>query len=85
MALIKASFVVLSPDPEVKISARNRLTGTISGLTAGTVSCEVRLQLEGDRTLGAVITNESAETLGLAIGQPCTALIKASHVIIAID
>ncbi|MCQ4316135.1 LysR family transcriptional regulator [Stutzerimonas zhaodongensis] len=85
MALIKASFVLLSPDPEVKISARNRLTGTISGLTAGTVSCEVRLKLEGDRTLGAVITNESAETLGLAIGQPCTALIKASHVIIAID
>lgn len=85
MALIKASFVLLSPDPEVKISARNRLTGTISALTPGAVNCEVKLLLPGNRTLGAVITNESAEELGLTLGQSCTALIKASHVIIAID
>lgn len=85
MALIKASFVLLSPDSEVKISARNRLTGTISAMLPGAVNCEVKLALPGERTLGAVITNESAEELGLAVGQPCTALIKASHVIIAID
>ncbi len=85
MALIKASFVLLSPDPDVKISARNRLTGTISALMPGAVNCEVKLLLPGNRTLSAVITNESAEELGLALGQPCTALIKASHVIIAVD
>lgn len=85
IALIKASFVLLSPDPQVQISARNRLTGTISALLPGAVNSEVKLLLPGERTLGAVITNESAEELGLAVGQPCTALIKASHVIIAID
>ncbi|MCQ4311845.1 TOBE domain-containing protein [Pseudomonas stutzeri] len=85
MALIKASFVLLSPDPAVKISARNRLTGTISSLTPGAVNCEVKLLLPGNRTLGAVVTNESAEELGLALGQSCTALVKASHVIIAVD
>ncbi len=85
MALIKASFVLLSPDPTVKISARNRLGGTISSLTPGAVNCEVKLLLPGNRTLGAIITNESAEELGLALGMPCTALIKASHVIIAVD
>jgi len=85
MALIKASFVLLSPDPDVRISARNRLTGTISALMPGAVNCEVKLLLPGNRTLSAVITNESAEELGLALGQPCTALIKASHVIIAVD
>lgn len=85
MALIKASFVLLSPDPDVRISARNRLSGTINGLTPGAVNTEVKLALPGGRTLGAIITNESAEELGLALGQPCTALIKASHVIIAID
>lgn len=85
MALIKASFVLLSPDPTVKISARNRLTGTISSLMPGAVNCEVKLLLPGNRTLGAVVTNESAEELGLALGQACTALIKASHVIIAVD
>ncbi len=85
IALIKASFVLLSPDPAVRISARNRLTGTISGLNPGAVNCDVKLLLPGNRTLGAVITNESAEELCLAPGQPCTALIKASHVIIAVD
>ena len=85
MALIKASFVLLSPDPDVRISACNRLTGTISALMPGAVNCEVKLLLPGNRTLSAVITNESAEELGLALGQPCTALIKASHVIIAVD
>ena len=85
MALVKASFVLLSPDPDVKISARNRLSGTVSAITPGAVSCEVKLQLPGNRTLGAVITTESTEALGLAVGQPCTALIKASHVIIAVD
>ncbi|WP_222911422.1 TOBE domain-containing protein [Pseudomonas sp. DNDY-54] len=85
MALIKASFVLLSSDADVKISARNRLTGTITGLTPGAVSCEVKLALSSNRTLSAVITNEGAEELGLAVGQSCTALIKASHVIIAVD
>lgn len=85
IALIKASFVLLSPDPTVRISARNRLTGLISSLMPGAVSCEVKLTLPGARTLGAIVTNESADELGLALGQSCTALIKASHVIIAVD
>ncbi|MGM3387155.1 TOBE domain-containing protein [Stutzerimonas stutzeri] len=85
IALIKASLVLLTPDPDTRISARNRLTGTISALVPGAVDCDVKLSLPGNRTLGAVITNESAEALGLAVGQPCTALIKASHVIIAVD
>lgn len=85
MALIKASFVLLSPDPDIRISARNRLSGTIHALSAGAVNTDVKLSLPGGRTLGAIITNESAEELRLALGQPCTALIKASHVIIAID
>ncbi len=64
MALIKASFVLLSPDPEVKISARNRLTGTISALLPGAVNCEVKLALPGERTLGAVITMKAPKSWG---------------------
>ena len=83
IALIKARCCC--PRSGVKISAQSRLTGTISALLPGAVNSEVKLALPGERTLGAVITNESAEELGLAVGQPCTALIKASHVIIAVD
>ncbi|HEX8545052.1 MAG TPA: TOBE domain-containing protein [Pseudomonas sp.] len=85
LALIKASFVLLSPDAQVKISARNRLQGVISEIITGAVNSEVTLKLSGGRFLTAIITKDSVAELGLATGQPCTALIKASHIILAID
>ena len=84
IALIKSSFVLLSPDPHIRISARNRLHGKLVAIIPGPINSEVKLNLPGDRTLTAMITNESIAELGLAPGQPCTALVKASHVIIAI-
>lgn len=84
VALIKSSFVLLSPDPDIRISARNRLHGKVVAIIPGPINSEVKLHLPGDRTLTAMVTNESITELGLAPGQPCTALIKASHVIIAI-
>ena len=33
--------------------------------------------------VAAVVTNESADDLGLAVGTPATALFKASHAILA--
>jgi molybdate transport system regulatory protein len=84
-ALIKSSLVLLSPDADVRISARNKLTGTISAITAGSVNSEVKLSLAGGRTLVAIITAASVKELGLRKGQTCTALIKASHVLIAVN
>lgn len=84
LALIKSSFVLLSPDPQIRISARNRLHGKLAAIIPGPISSEVKLQLPGERTLTAMVTNESIAELGLASGQPCTALVKASHVIIAV-
>lgn len=85
IAIIKASFVMLSPDPDLKISARNRLTGTVVKLVAGEVNSELQLELPGGKLLTAVVTRESVDEFAFAPGQPCTALIKASHVLIAIE
>ncbi|MCE8020724.1 TOBE domain-containing protein [Halomonas sp. MCCC 1A11036] len=85
IALIKASFVLLSPGPVARTSARNRLSGTISDIKPGAVNSQVKLQLSANRTLTAIVTNDSVEELQLATGQECTALIKASHIIIAVD
>ncbi|MEZ5494143.1 MAG: TOBE domain-containing protein [Pseudomonadales bacterium] len=85
IAIIKASFVLLSPDPEVRISARNRLTGTITQLTPGAVNSEVKLSLPSGKVITAIVTKDSVNEFGFAVGQPCTALIKSSHVIIAIE
>jgi molybdate transport system regulatory protein len=84
-ALIKASFVTLTPaDDCFRTSARNRLTGTISAVRNGPVNSEVVLDLDGGKTIAAVITRESVQTLGLATGERAAALIKAAHVILGV-
>ncbi len=85
MALIKSSFVLLSTDTNPRISARNRLTGTVASIARGAVNSEVKLRLAGNRTLVAIVTNEGLKELGLKSGSPCCAIINASHVLIAVN
>jgi len=85
-ALIKSSFVVLAAGHEpLPVSTRNRLTGRVSAVTPGAVNDEVVLDLGGGKTVAAVITRESRQALKLEVGQPAQALIKASHIILAVD
>ncbi|WP_338641156.1 TOBE domain-containing protein [Burkholderia pyrrocinia] len=86
-ALVKASWVVLAVDdggPDLKVSARNRLRGSVESVTAGAVNSEVTLALDGGGTLTAVVTNESVDALRLDTGRRATALFKASSVILAV-
>ncbi len=85
VALIKSSFVLLSPELKTRISARNRLQGTVSEVIIGSVNSEVKMRIAGGRVLTAIITNDALIELGFAQGAVCTALIKASHVIIGVD
>lgn len=85
-ALIKASWVILAaPDECVRVSARNRLCGTIKRIHEGAVNAEVVLELPGGNTVVAIITEASLEDLGLKVGDAACALIKASHVILGVD
>lgn len=85
-ALIKASWVILATgDGGLRTSARNRLCGTVERCTEGAVNAEVVLALAGGMRLTAIITMESLRELGLAPGQPACALIKAPHVILAVN
>jgi molybdate transport system regulatory protein len=84
-ALIKSSFVLLCLDQNVRISARNRLYGTIAQLARGSVNSEVIVQLAGARRLTAIVTNDAVKELELAVGVTCCALIKASHVLLAVS
>jgi molybdate transport system regulatory protein len=85
VALIKASFVLLTPDADTRVSARNKLRGAVAQIIPGAVNAEVKLQLAGTRVLTAVITLDALEELNLVVGTACTALIKASHVLIAVN
>ena len=86
VALIKASFVVLvSGDAPLRVSARNRLAGTVIGLDEGAVNSEVALELADGKTLIATVTRQSLLNLGLKLGDRATALVKASQVILAVE
>ena len=67
----------------LRTSARNQWAGTVSKVRHGTVNDEVELQLAGGDRLVAIVTHESVEDLGLAVGQPAIALVKASSVMVA--
>lgn len=69
----------------MKISARNQLKGTIVDVINGATTSHVRIDIGGGAIVTASITNESAEELKLAKGQPAMALIKASDVLVAVD
>jgi len=86
IALIKSSFVILTPDtPSLRTSARNSLMGTVIAVEQGAVNSEVTLALDEGKTLTATITRESASDLHFAVGDRATALIKASHIILAVE
>ena len=85
IALIKSSFVVLAKGEGLVTSARNQIKGIVSARLDGPVSSEITLEIAAGKTLTATITHESAETMDLKAGEPVTALIKAPHVILAVE
>jgi molybdate transport system regulatory protein len=85
-ALIKSSFVLLAPKGEIgRTSARNVILGTIARREDGAVNSEIILDIGDGKTLAAIITKESAQSLDFKVGDRASALIKASHIILAID
>jgi molybdate transport system regulatory protein len=68
----------------MKISARNVLAGTVKSVIKGAVNAEVTLNLEGGEAVVAVITNSSADSLGLETGKSAYGVIKASEVMIGV-
>ena len=68
----------------MKLSARNRLDGSIVKITRGEAIANVVLDVGGQRIV-ASITVEAVDELGLEEGSSATAVIKASDVMIGID
>lgn len=83
--LIKAPWIVLTATEELLGSARNRLCGRIVEVTTGAVNSEVVLELASGKRLTAIVTVESVGELALEVGKRVCALIKASHVIVAVN
>ncbi len=65
----------------MKISGQNQLEGEIIALKKGDVECQVTMKA-GENQIFSVITRDSAEEMGLQVGDQVVALIKASDIMI---
>ena len=84
-ALVKAPWVIImAEDGKLKTSARNKLCGVVSRCQEGAVNGEVVITLDAGKSVAAIITNESIKSMGLREGVRACALIKASHIILAV-
>jgi molybdate transport system regulatory protein len=66
----------------MKISARNVFEGTISALDDGKVNAEVEVTTPGGDRIVAIVTEGSVASLGLAVGKPALAYVKAPWVMV---
>lgn len=84
IALVKAPSVLLFTDPQVRVSTRNSLWGTVYDVQKGPVNAEVTVALPGGKSVVAVVTCESCESMSLTPGVPVCAAFKSSSVILAV-
>lgn len=68
----------------MRISARNVLPGTVTTIVRGAVTSHVTIDV-GGHAITASVTNEAVDELGLAVGQPAYAIVKASDVMVGLD
>ncbi|MGO9613493.1 MAG: TOBE domain-containing protein [Dissulfurispiraceae bacterium] len=64
----------------MRISARNVLAGTITGINKGIVMSEVIITLKSALKICSYITNESVDNLSLKVGNKAYAIVKATTV-----
>ena len=69
----------------MKLSARNVLKVTTKEIKIGIVNNETVIQLPGGDEITSIITQTSSNRIDLEVGKPVSAVIKASHVMIAVD
>lgn len=89
IAIVEAPWVIViaggvEDQSGPRFSARNQLAGVVSAVKAGPVNAEVAITLPGGLVVHAVVTQDAVAELGLAPGVPALAVIKASHVVLAV-
>lgn len=67
----------------LKLSARNRLKGTVKEVENGVVTSKIKIEIDKPVTVTAVITREAADDLKIKTGDKVEAIIKATEVMIA--
>ena len=76
---IRARDIIVAMDPDLRMSARNILGGTIRGVAVQAGRVILSVDIEG-QLLSVEVTSDAREQLGLAEGTVCYFIIKASAI-----
>ena len=78
-----APLVASLAGSSVTSSARNRLTGIVVAVKRDGVMAQVELAC-GDYRVVSLMSRDAADELGLEVGRPATAVVKATNVIVEV-
>ena len=67
----------------MKISARNHIKGKVVEIVKGTVAAKVKVDIGGGNVLTSMVLAESVDDLGLKVGDPVSAIVKAPEVMLS--
>jgi molybdate transport system regulatory protein len=67
----------------LKISARNKLKGTVQQVDKGIITAKVKIKIEAPAVITAIISKEAVEELDVKTGDTIEAVIKATEVMVA--
>jgi molybdopterin-binding protein len=72
----------LRGDDTQHLSARNRFGGTVTEVKLDGLLAQVEMTITEPARLVAIITRDAAEELGLKVGQPATAIVKSTSIMV---
>jgi molybdopterin-binding protein len=82
LARLAQSTAILPADPsDVGRSARNRFVGIVTDITMDSVMAQVELQC-GPHRVVSLMSSEAVRELGLELGSPAVAVVKATMVVV---
>ena len=67
----------------MRISARNKLKGTVQQVDKGIITAKVKIKIETPAVITAIISKEAVEELDVKTGDNIEAVIKATEVMVA--
>ena len=82
-AVIKATSVMIGLG-DLKLSARNQLTGKIVEIEEGAVNAIIKLQIADDVIISSTISMSAVKELGLEVGKEAKAVVKATSVMVGV-
>jgi molybdopterin-binding protein len=66
----------------MEIGARNRLQGEVTEIKRGSIMCQVRVRIAGGAQMESVMTIDSADEMGLKVGDKVRVAVKAVSVLL---